>query len=618
MQDSKELASLFDRDTNERTLNVYNDRQYTYIVDTNSSNNMLFFDNQSLMNGLYSVEDAFITLPLQIEIPTKANYNNGVALSVADSLNFALKQGTAGLIAGVQMQLADGQTIIQELDACPHINAIRRKFEFNELGLKSRATETQYAPDTFPYLPGASINSYGLGNSGSIDGSQKLIRLPTNGGKQLSTKPFLGGRYKVTACAANVVTIGGNLGVTRDWYVGMPISFEVIGTGAIGTATVYTGYYINTITGDGTFTISAAPGTGTTQVITCATFTDPNIVFAVVPVHANPYYNEGFHRRIQMRKAFTKDAIATTMVTPADAANNIVFILNAIIPLRDIHDIFKQWTFPTTNVRWQMRLSLAYPMNTSSAYNPFQHDGSIAEADEQKITVSYAKGNARLYMKQITLTPEQNTKLNSLLTTKEGFAKHLVYAETQAYPLNQSGPWNTASQGSWTITNSITGVKRMIIYALPLADASNSQDGFTVGRASRTGLQSWSIPANPTILLKQCELKVNNVPLEKYRNETERELFQSLKEQTHNAGESNTNNSLISYRTVLQGNSYYYVFDFQRLGIRPSENVPIQLQVTATAVDSTVNANIFAVIEREAHVDLYVDTNSARVVKDYL
>lgn len=622
MQDAKELASLFERDSNERKLEVFNDRIYTAINDINSTTTMVMFDNQSTMNGLYSVDDAYIEIPIGFATDGTAS-SPGDLFTNYDILEMALRNSTTDLISGIQLQLSDGQTLLQELDAPSLINPIRKLLDYNDLGLGGRAAEIQYAPDDYPNLAGSCSSGGNIGvNTLSVAGATGRLGWGTNPAVFQGSIPYERPNMGSVNCSAIATTGAGvactcTVASTAGMYVGMPfyfvcdvnntgtlasgsITWPIFGTPAFTTA-AQTTYYVAAITSSTNinYTNTLALALAGTSSVHCTTalVIGTGCLLQLVPVNqANPVWNKGFAKRIQFRRNFTV-ATSTTAAT-----------INAIIYLKDLHDIFRQWTFPITNVRFQLRLTLAYPMNSNGIVNAIQMSGNtystgttLAVSQTPSATnFFFTPGNARLYMKQITLTPEQNVKLQKRLDQKEGFKKHLVYAETQYTKLATALAVATAT--TYTITNSITGVKRLII--------------FGVSNSASYNLLSWT-SSPKCVQFSQCQILVNNVPLEKYLLDNERKLFQSLKEQTHNAGESNHSDSLINFQKYCRGADFIYVFDFQRLGVRPNENVPIQLQVTLKTINSPTS-DIYALMEREAHIDLMVDTNSARIVKDYL
>ncbi len=580
MQDTRELEALFARDSNEMKIPVYNDRQFTYISDSKNNADSIFFDNQATMNGVYSMSDAFIVLPITITFPTYAA--NGVNFPSNDRINLALKTSTAELISGIYFSLSDGQTILQEVNAPCLVNPFRKLLEFNSLGLNGRAPEIQYQPDSFPNLPGSELN-----NSTAFF-NQALNRLSYDGTGQNSVQRNVSFSCAITCTiAGNQISIPGLQVLFRNpLETGNVFLVTTTGGGNLFAGTLY---YVAQVINDTTFTASATIG-GAIIPITVGDNAG-RINFLPQP---NTLFNEGFSKRIQYRKKFSKVSTNGTALTIA---------YTPIIYLKDIHDIFRQWDFPYTNIRWQMTLNLSYPIATTGEYNAFMHDGTLPNNNTDMLITYNRDQKARLYMKQITLASDQITELQKRLEVKDGFTKHLVFAESSLNKFNAPAASNGLSTPqTYTVSNSITGVKRVVIgvYA----------EGAT--RSFLTGL-------NPTIPLNTCEMKINNVPLEKYRNTLDRELYQTLKEQTHKAGESNTDASVINYHTYTQGLHTYYVFDFQRLGIRPNENVPIQIQITLQAVSGIgIGCDVLVFVEREAHVMLYVDKNSARIKKDYL
>jgi hypothetical protein len=130
---------------------------------------------------------------------------------------------------------------------------------------------------------------------------------------------------------------------------------------------------------------------------------------------------------------------------------------------------------------------------------------------------------------------------------------------------------------------------------------------------------------NPTIQLNQVTLTLNNDPFSNYPVNGNHELYNALREQLLWSGHSETNSAVLTLDKFLQGNCYYYPFNFERVGVRGNINRIETIQVTfaRTAVaDGMVNgvaayvpADYYLVAESASAVKLFTSQSGATIVQ---
>jgi hypothetical protein len=554
LQDNEELKQLFG---NRPGLQIYKKVEFSFITDTQSSGQVVMFDNITFQNALTTWHDAYVSVPLVCRRTTNLapayNYNHLTK-------NVSLKVSAAEIFNGINLQLANNQTVLNDEHGLPLINTYRKSNRFNRNGLAQKAIEFQYAPDNFPnlksYYYGQGNNEMKLPLDGTLQNNPNKYRwIPVNSGATTITQ------------TANTVTASAALFLNT--MVGGYIIY------ADGTESVITGFTSTTVvTVADAKTVASSP---------C----NINYLFG----GDNLYYNEGFKKRIDYRKAVTKEGTPSL----SDGNTGDTFTVYCEVPLNEVHDFFKQAVCPITNTRMQLRMSLCAPMNSNSRFNCI-----LAENGSAPEFVSFVPGTARIYFKQITLMPQDAELFSSLI--QKGIERIIPFTETR-FQMFAEG--NNSTSTVLTVSPSETGVQRIIIAGYPTG-----------------ALMANDKTANPTVRFSNISLRINNNPERLLPMSTVEvaptEHFQFLKDQTHYGGNSDTTNSVINIESWRKGHQYWYVWDFERMGIRPNRNVPIQIQVEFTRiVIAEAKIDLVALIEREAVVTINYDTNSASVKKEY-
>lgn len=293
----------------------------------------------------------------------------------------------------------------------------------------------------------------------------------------------------------------------------------------------------------------------------------------------------------------------------------------AIVKLRDLHDVFRQIRFPMINLNWHLTLTFAYPINSASQYAAldFQTHADQTTAAPPKVTIgingSGKNGECRLYMKQISLEGPDWDKVNAALPN--GIRKEVRFLETEVY-INNTVASNPIS---WQISPSSNNVRRVWIFGLP---KSKGQDMKTL--------------VNGVVKFKTADVKVNQQSVRDMQYTKDIEFFNALKEQVRGGGLSWQDAPLVNFQqfTKQLGVNRYYCWDLSRRGKRLSLEQPIALNADivygrpiddANARDSngkslnadpTVDAqkiDLICVIEKEVVANFNISSSFAAVTK---
>lgn len=278
-----------------------------------------------------------------------------------------------------------------------------------------------------------------------------------------------------------------------------------------------------------------------------------------------------------------------------------------VIQLKDIHDYFKQITFPQINFRWILRLLLAAPINPNATCNAFTtsvtagfaariHTDATAAAGQVA-----APGSCKLYMKTVKLDPASSSKLLNKLNNK--WEREVRYLESTVYKFATNVP---AGSNTYTIETSATNARRVWVYGVPNGNVASAGDTHNVDAK-----------------FSRCNLLVNQKPWREYAYTQDIEFYNALREQCRGQGLSSGDGCLVNFQhwrgaTVAAGLptlpiNAYYVFDLSRLGNRLNRDSPCTLQVELTTVNA--NYDYYAILEREAAVKFSISNAMAVVAK---
>jgi hypothetical protein len=516
-----------------------------------------------LLGSLTSLSDSYLEVPI-LHTTNSANW----------ICNFAPKVSAAEIFESIHVQIASGDTIIQEASVLPFINSIRRRLRMNRLGVEQYGSEFNYVPDKFSLLPVRSNDVF----------YQPLLASGINQNICKADLPISLIIASVNTDASKyTVTLAGGYN-TAGLFPGQSFTFQA-STQSAGTALLEHPFYIWTVDSLTTFTFTNTKFGGDgdrVNGVNCTFTGTPSVLFT-----ENTSMNEGFEKRITQRILNTQQVNGTS------------FIVNYIVPLRELHDLFRQWVSPIVNFGIRISLTLAQPFSGSSApFCAILQDPLTDTAGYPSLgTAVFTPTQAKWWLKSCKLEPSDAQKMEALM--RRGFTKNLQFHETLMTPLftnhSQSGTIPA------TITNSVTHLKRLIFFGLPAGAA-----------ASKT------LTINPTIRFNSVSLKINNQPFNPYPISSMHDHYRSLKEQCHGGGLSDTNGSLISWEEYQKGYLFYYVFNFERPGLRPDFKTPISIQVDFQRAEaSPVPADIYVLMEREANMEYSIDTNMARMRKYY-
>ncbi len=288
------------------------------------------------------------------------------------------------------------------------------------------------------------------------------------------------------------------------------------------------------------------------------------------------------------------------------------------IYLRDIHDVFKNLTFPMINFRWGLQLGLAWPWNTSSTIHSLLQDTtdgtsttiSAAAITNVVSTSAFVSGVCRLYQRQIKLNPMAEMRLSSMLDA--GYTKRVHFLETEIAPVFTTAAATT--QVNFQIATNSTNVKRVIVFAVPSGQYTSSTTPFVNTVA---GNYPWC--TSPASRLNAATLLVNQQPLYTRPLNLDNEFFMELRNQLVDSGLSMKSGSLIKYFNWLAGTQLYYVFDLSRVRNRTSTEQPINLYFQGTRASGAAPfdqaLDWYGIMEKDAIVDFSVSRSSAQVMR---
>ena len=281
--------------------------------------------------------------------------------------------------------------------------------------------------------------------------------------------------------------------------------------------------------------------------------------------------------------------------------------------LRDLHDLFKNLTWPMLNFRWELYFRLGWPFNTNSTFHSLLQATSGTTITSATVTnvagsTTFLSGCCRLYQRHIKLNPVAELKLAAMLDT--GFTKRVHFLETEVSPMYNAG----ASTGSNTLVNfqvatNSTNVKRVIIFGVPAGTFSTSSS-FS---AASAGNYPWCTAPNSRLSL--ASLLVNNQPLYTRVLTLDNEFYMETRNQLVDSGLSMKSGSLINYEDWKLGTQLYYVFDLTRIRNRTSTEQPVNLYFSGTRTSDTQSIDWYAIMEKDAVIDFSVSRTSAQIVR---
>jgi hypothetical protein len=318
-------------------------------------------------------------------------------------------------------------------------------------------------------------------------------------------------------------------------------------------------------------------------------------------------------------------AAAGNFGTVNGVANAFPFL--ALIPLRLLHSVFDQFSFPMVNYPMLMTFNIAGV--AGSQYQPFTYATAVANAGINVgaagavgatvainavtapatvplVNVSpgvtergYAPGACRLKMKTVKFHSETAKKIKAHFD--KGFTKTIQYTVTDYYKPIAS--FNLAAGATTGVNQLITNsaIRPVRLWCLPVP-----QVGTTPGILSPANTFPGSIGPG---YLTQCNIQVNN---ENYYNnnlQSQYDFYKIIETQQVGAGESSTSGAQISYADWLCGLNPY-VFDLSRVR-QLDVNNPVSLFISAT-MNTTVTQNfdIIFLVERLMTLTMDVKTSS--------
>jgi hypothetical protein len=581
--DADEQLSLFGEN-----LGDYTDTQLNWIQDSNSTSQQLNFDNLPFVNVLTSFNDAFVTVPIEI---------TGSGIDQLNASQLCMAAGVESIFTNVQFQLSSGSTILNEVNnQSSFINPIRKQIEWSLDKLATYGSENLYEP-----------NDVSDGNS---------LLAP----RGLKTQFTAAGTATLTATIPAVIY--------TSYYNGMPVQVISDATDSVIPAAllvnvIYYYFKINTTTFSlATTYANAIAGTGITVSAGTSTYSIIPVISGGTPFPYAPttttgaalgggvaqqtqLFNLGFSKAV---KKFQAQIVTRTSTT------GLSLLLK--IYLRDIHDIFKNLTFPMINFRWGLQLGLAWPWNSNSTIHSLLQATSGTSINNAAITnlagsTAFAMGVCRLYQRQIKLNPMAELKLSGMLDA--GYTKRVHFLETELGSTVFQTTSSTAQVNFQIATNS-TNVKRVIVFGVPQGQFTSSTTPFTASVISNA---PWC--TSPAARLSAATLLVNQQPLYTRPLSLDNEFYMELRNQFVDSGLSMKSGSLITYQNWKLGTQLYYVFDLSRIRNRTSTEQPINLYFQGTRASVTApydqSLDWYAIMEKDAIVDFSVSRSSAQVMR---
>ena len=583
--DADEQLALFGEN-----LGDYTDTQLNWLQDSNSTQQQLNFDNLPFVNVLTSFNDAFITVPIEI---------TGTGIDQLNASQLAMAAGVESIFTTVQFQLSSGSTILNEVNnQCSFINPIRKQIEWSDDKLQTYGPENLYSPTD-------------ISDGNSLLAPRGLKTQFTAAGTAILTSTIPAVNY-------------------TSYYLGMPVQIISDTTSSVIPAalSVNTIYYYIPLAVNPTTTFSLATSYANAVAGTAITVSAGTSTYSIVPIIAGgtpfPYaptattgaalgggvvqqtqlFNLGFSKAV---KLFQNAIVTRTSTT------GLSLLLK--IYLRDIHDIFKNLTFPMINFRWGLQLGLAWPWNVSSTIHSLLQATSGTTINAAAITnvvstSTFVSGVCRLYQRQIKLNPMAEMKLSSMLDA--GYTKRVHFLETEIAPVFTTAASTT--QVNFQIATNSTNVKRVIVFAVPSGQYTSSTTPFT---ASVVGNYPWC--TSPASRLNAATLLVNQQPLYTRPLALDNEFYMALREQLVDSALSMKSGSLIKYFNWLAGTQLYYIFDLSRVRNRTSTEQPINIYFQGTRASGSAPydqaLDWYGVMEKDAIVDFSVSRSSAQVMR---
>lgn len=520
--DAESLLHLYENSHSGKPV-VFRDTTWIPLKDdkSRSSATNVIFDTLNVAQKHHKLNTAFMLLPLTFK---KGSYTTDTPTNIAP------KDSNIHLCAGTRVGLANGDSILADSDGASIIaNKLRMLLEFTPEGLKERGLEMCFVPDNFPNL-----------------GSDTITATNQNDINPLTTT-YSTGTAGTGGSASSTVT-----GVNTAWTTDMIGSVIAFATGVGGVIT------------------AVANATSLTVGANITVATGTNYTIYLRPT-VNPTYNAGLHQRIHLTKQNKQ--------TGSDA-NTFTILFK--IPLRFIHDWYRQMNFVIQNAQFYLEFPLAYPMDATFWYNCFLAASDAAGGGTSSAypdSVEFTPGKASLYFETVTLETQDLKLFNDTLSGK-GFIKPFPFLQPYFKKLEGGG---TAPNNTLTVMSSVNRLVRVVAFAVYTANAA----------------RSWEIGFNPNVQFQTMIFKLGNEninPRRVYSGDIEN--FQTLKEQTHHAGESTSKSSLINYQQYKQKYQFWYVADLQRRNNRQSVEDNLELSIEYTRNDNNA-IDFYVMYERE-------------------
>jgi hypothetical protein len=241
----------------------------------------------------------------------------------------------------------------------------------------------------------------------------------------------------------------------------------------------------------------------------------------------NPNANLGFKDRVTLlQNSAEYQFIAAGTPTPAGQQNANgahVYYYRAIVPLKLLHDFFRQLDFPIINVGFNFQFTFAqqHGANINYTYPPIQTSNNTYLIAGGSDTTPYpsiwygretsgAQGT-RLYYRVVKFSPADNARMAEKLTT--GFTKSIKFISADWFrePVPVS---NASATHQFQFSTSVVHPLRVWVQPYPvLTYAAGTAGQVSTPAQSREALVDPTFaPGVVTAYFSQSNIQVNNVP----------------------------------------------------------------------------------------------------------
>ncbi len=616
----------------------FSDAQWLYLQDINqgSYNNILQYQTTTLKMQFIDYHNAYLRIPMSIEcLNQTADSAASTAAAAATTVNhrpstLALRQSLLNLFTDIRVTTDQGQTIVNDLN-CQMINNIRLEVENDEGWMRSEGPYLDYAYDRFNRVPAqTSAIAPGLASggvatqlatsslplsypsywapqgieAGFATGNPPLTNDPNEFGNNTLASAAVVNAAGATTSIGGVATTGTGSGSIPFVFSDGRVAYFPFTTSAAstfssfgGVAVANYGGFTGTAQAVGTTSVLDQPNDG--EIVTTPVTITGGAITGIggVAVGAtgggtgtflaaaygqisgrNPNANLGFLDRVTY---FQNDAEYVYTPVGGTTPNNVVatfgahtWYYRAIVPLKLLHDFFRQLDFPIINVGFTFQFTFAQyngnPAQPQFSYPPFQvsnntyllaggGDNTPYPAVYYGKDVGSTSSGTRLYYRVVKFSPADNARVAEKLTS--GFTKSIKFISCDWFREPVPVPVGGSSH-QFQFSTSV--VHPLRVWVLPYAQ--NTYSG-AVANLSQPNTREFLIdptyaPGIITGHFTQTNILVNSIPYFRQNQQNYADQWEQLREQF-----DPDNGSMIS-EVDFRGYKRLLCFDLTRIADR--------------------------------------------------